>query len=112
MMSAVIIFLRETFGILLVAYIDDLLIQAANEQMCKFHAELVLLVLQDLGYGINFKKSAFKLAQIVEHLGFTWHSDSMTVSLTQAKCDDILAWTERLLAKGSACCWARSRASG
>ena len=51
MMAAVIGFLRKTFNILLVAYIDDLLIQAADKQTCKLHEELVIIVLQDLGYG-------------------------------------------------------------
>ena len=56
MMTAVIDYLRKTFIILLVAYINDLLIQAVDKQTCKLHAELVIIVLHHLGYGINLKK--------------------------------------------------------
>ena len=58
MMAVVICFLREVIGVLVIAYIDDLLIQAKDEQKCWLHAEIVILVLLDLGYGVNFGKSA------------------------------------------------------
>ena len=70
-MGRVIIFLRLRFGILIVTYIDDLLIQASDKHTCRLQAEKTILVLQDLGYGVNFGKSALKPSKTVEHLGFT-----------------------------------------
>ena len=45
-MTAVIDYLRKTFTSLLVAYINDLLIQAVDEQTCKLHAEVAIIVSQ------------------------------------------------------------------
>ena len=50
MVAALIRGLKETFGILLVAYIDNLLIQAMDKQTCRYHAKITILVLQGLGY--------------------------------------------------------------
>ena len=50
----VIIFLRLRFGILIVAYLDNLMIQASEKQTCRLRAEITILVLQDLGYDVNF----------------------------------------------------------
>lgn len=101
MMHAVIVFLRERFAILIIAYIDDLLIQAPDAATCARHAEITILVLQSLGYGVNFEKSALVPATTVEHLGFIWDSCAMTLSLPQAKVEKIVQRARRLLAAGS-----------
>ena len=81
LIATVIVFLRRQLGILIIAYIDNLLIQAADAQTCRLHAEITILVLQDLGYGVNFGKSALTPSKTVEHLGFTWdrrqHDDGL-----------------------------------
>ena len=56
LMAALIVFLRQQLRILIITYINNLLIQAADEQTCRLHAEITILVLQDLGYGVNFGK--------------------------------------------------------
>ena len=91
LMTAVIIFLRSQFGIIIVAYID--------EQTCRLHAEITILVLQDLGYGVKFGKSALSPSTTVEHLGFTWDSNKMLVSLPQDKIDKIISRTKLALKK-------------
>ena len=88
------------FDILLGTYIDDLLIQATDEQTCRYHAEIVILILKDFGYEIYLKKSTLAPSWIVEHLGFNWNSASMTISLPQVKRDKISSWTKQVLAKG------------
>ena len=91
LMTAVIIFLRSQFGIIIVAYID--------EQTCRLHAEITILVLQDLGYGVKFGKSALSPSTTVEHLGFTWDSNKMLVSLPQDKVDKIVSRAKLALQK-------------
>ena len=81
LMAALIVFLRQQLRILIITYINNLLIQAADKQTCRLHAEITILVLQDLGYGVNFEKSALTSLKTVEHLGFTWDSNRMMVSL-------------------------------
>ena len=63
----------------MVTYINNLLIQAIDKQTCKYHAETTMLVLQSLGYGVNFEKSALVLSRIVEQLDFMWNSGDMTI---------------------------------
>ena len=94
-------FLKEQ-GIEVVAYIDDLLVQAPDAATCARHAEIVVLVLQCLGYGINFAKSSLEPARVIEHLGFIWDSRDMTVSLPQAKTSKIAERAAGLLSSGSA----------
>ena len=69
-MATVVQFLKEVFDILIIAYIDDLLIQVKDERTCRLHTEITILVLQDLGYGINFGKLALVPSKMVEQLGF------------------------------------------
>ena len=45
LMAAAITFLRIMFGMLIVAFFDALLIQAADKQTCRLHADIVILLL-------------------------------------------------------------------
>ena len=100
MMAAVIRFLKDIFGILVVAYIDDLLIQAVDKQTCQHHAKITILVLQSLGYRVNFEKSPLVTSRVVVHLGFMWDSGNMTISLPRTKMEKISARTGQ--------CWTRA----
>lgn len=93
-------FLRATFEIDIVAYLDDLLIQAEDQETCARHAHITVLLLQCLGYGVNFAKSSLTPARHIEHLGFAWDSVGLTVSLPQVKRDKIRRLAEELLTSG------------
>ena len=80
--------------------IDDLLIQAVDKQTCCLHTKITIAVLQDLGYGVNFGKSALTPSNTVEHLGFTWDSNRMMVSLPQVKINKIVSRAKLALEKG------------
>ena len=71
-----------------------------DKQTCRLHAEITTLVLQDLGYGVNFGKSALTPSKTVEHLGFTWDSTKMLVLLPQHKIDKIVSRAKLALKKG------------
>ena len=101
MMRPVLKFIKQRFGILVLAYIDDLIIQAASAAQCYRNAEIVILILQCLGYGVNFEKSSLIPNKQIEHLGFLWDSEGMTVSLPQVKVDKICERTGEMLKKGS-----------
>ena len=98
MLKAVLAFVRDTFGVIIVAYLDDLLVQAGDEVTCRQHTELVILVLQSLGYGVNFAKSALTPSRTVDHLGLCWDSEAMTVALPKDKVDKIVARADQILA--------------
>ena len=99
-LKATLVFLRTRFGVLVVAYIDDILIQAPDELTCRLHTELTILLLQCLGFGVSFEKSSLEPATTVAHLGLIWDSVAMTVSLPEEKVAKIRSRAEELLAAG------------
>ena len=85
--NAAVSFLRRSFGMLVVAYLDDFIIQASTFERCLLHTEIAILVLQSLGFGVNFEKSSLTPKQQIEHLGFLWDTTAMSVSVPPAKTD-------------------------
>ena len=55
-------------------------------------------VLQSLGYGVNFAKSALTPSRTVDYLGLCWDSEAMTVALPKDKVDKIVARADQILA--------------
>ena len=58
MLRVVLMFLRDSFGIMIIAYIDDLLMQAKDTATRALHSKIPISILQCLDYAINFLKSA------------------------------------------------------
>ena len=84
-LKAVVKLLRITFAMLIIAYLDDFLIQADSVQACKLHTEITILVFQILGFEVNYEKSNLVPSTEIEHLGFIWNSHNMTISLPDKK---------------------------
>ena len=100
-LHVVIIFLRDKFGMLIIAYLDDVLVQAPSAELCSLHMEILVIVISSLGYAVSFDKSELVPAQVREYLGLLWHSDNMTVSLPEAKRLKIVATASDMLRAGS-----------
>ena len=96
-LKAVVRFLRITFAIRIVAYLDDFLIQAASAKECALHTEIVILVFQILGFEVNYSKSNLAPSTEIEHLGFIWNSVKMTISLPTLKKARIVDLATRFL---------------
>ena len=84
-LKAVVKFLRITFAILIIAYLDDFLIHANSVHACKLHTEIAILVFQILGFEVNYTKSNLVPSKEIEHVGFIWNSNNMTISLPDEK---------------------------
>ena len=97
----VVLYLRDKFGMLVIAYLDDILVQAPSAELCSLHMEILVIVISSLGYAVSFDKSELVPAQVREYLGLLWHSDTMTVSLPEAKRLKIVATTLDMLRAGS-----------
>ena len=85
--NAAVAFLRTKFNILVVAYLDDFIIQAATYEQCRLQTEIVILVLQCLGFGVNFSKSNLVPTRVIEHLGFSFDTINMTISVPRDKAE-------------------------
>ena len=82
-------FLRR-MGINVLAYIDDLIIISDTYEDCLKDTQACLLLLQRLGYIVNFEKSALIPSQTIDHLGLTIDSNNMSVRVTTDKCQALV----------------------
>ena len=99
-LKAVVKYLRIIFNMLIVAYLDDFLIQAPTYEECLLHTELAVLVFQCLGFEVNFSKSSMIPSQKIEHLGFLWDSVRMEISLPISKKQKIIDQSQSFLDNG------------
>ena len=97
----VIIYLRSSLGILIVAYLDDLFIQAESAETCLLHTQITVLIFSILGFAISFEKSALAPSQVAEYIGFVWDTHDLTVRLPEAKRAKIVSVATRLINQGS-----------
>ena len=99
-LKVVVKYLRMTFDMLILAYLDDFLIQAPTYEECLLHTELAVLVFQCLGFEVNYSKSSMLPSQQIEHLGFLWDSVRMEISLPSNKRQKIVDQSQSFLAQG------------
>ena len=97
----VIKFLRSRFNIWIVAYLDDLLIQAADPETCVLHVQISVLVLNILGFAVSFEKSSLKPSQDILYLGLLWNTADMSVRLPEDKLERAVSEAEQMLRSGS-----------
>ena len=87
-------------GILLVAYIDDILIADSKEALELALTETITMV-TDLGFTINYNKSQLVPSQEVCFLGFLINSVTMEVCMTPTKSAKLIQACQSLLGKES-----------
>lgn len=72
-------------GIRLVIYLDDILIMAESEELCRQHTRRVVLTLTQFGWIINWKKSETTPSRVRTYLGVSIDSTRMAASLTEER---------------------------
>lgn len=77
-------------GITLDNFIDDFIIISESFEECLKDTQSTIILLQSLGYVINFDKSQLTPTQVIEHLGVNIDSVKMTVSVTEDKCEKLI----------------------
>ena len=82
-------FLREKYGMLIIAFFDDLLFLADSPQKLLWHLKLATDLLQLLGFAINAEKSEIDPVLLIEFLGFILDSLRMSIKLTQARAQEL-----------------------
>ena len=93
-------FLRRK-AIRVLIYLDDFLLLAATVEEAVKNTQLVVSLLQSLGFTINPKKSLLIPTQAITFLGFQIDSMRMMLSLPAEKTAKILACCQRLLVSQS-----------
>ena len=89
-------FLRRK-AIRVLIYLDDFLLLAATVEEAVKNTQLVVTLLQSLGFTINLKKSLLIPIQVITFLGFQIDSVCMKISLPAEKANKILYCCRRLL---------------
>ena len=99
MVTAAVKFLKVAFMIWLSGYIDDFLIMAKDPWTCLLHTHICILVFHILGFEVNMKKSSLIPSTRIEHLGFVFDSQAMTLSLPEDKIVKIVSLAGDFLAR-------------
>jgi len=86
-------------GNLSTVYIDDSCLQSQTYSDCQKNIFDTVSLLDKLGFTISTKKSILVPTQKIEFLGFTLCSKTMTIKLTSAKCDKILAMCSKIISQ-------------
>ena len=87
-------------GIRLSAYLDDLLIMGRTVEQSRRNTQLVREKLMALGFIINEKKSSLELSQSLDHLGFTFDTPKMMLSVPKSKLRDLRREATKMKNKG------------
>ena len=72
-MTAVIVYIRKTLGIIIFSYLDDILILANNHFQITYAILKVLDLFDRLGLTVNYKAFILHLIEIVTYLGGTFN---------------------------------------
>ena len=83
-------YLRQEFGFLSVAYVDDIILFGYDSQECLQNLKVTSDLLQKLGYGLNVPKSLIDPATERAFVGFVLNSIEMSVSLTLDRTQKIM----------------------
>ena len=95
-MRPVIAFLRR-LGVRVIVYLDDMIIMNQSREGLLKDRNSLLHLLMHLGFAINWKKSFLNPTQILDFLGFTVNTLSMTLALPIDKVDRITKKCRKLL---------------
>lgn len=87
-------------GIRITAYLDDLLIMARTEEQSRRNTQLVWDKLAELGFIVNKEKSSMEPTQKLDHLGFSFDTRNMTLSVPKNKLRDLRREATKMLNKG------------
>ena len=72
-------------GVKLIIYIDDIVIVARTFEECLQHRDIVLYLLENAGFLINWKKSCTNPSHCFNALGFAINTKNMSIKLTESK---------------------------
>jgi len=84
-------------NIILIIYLDDILIISRTRAGLIQSRDTVIFLLQNLGFVINIKKSAFEPTQKIEFLGMMVDSRNLNISLPKEKVNQITSQCQTMI---------------
>ena len=89
-------------GLRLIIYLDDILLMASSPDILKSHSQMLMQLLQELGFILNLKKCVLQPTQEIEFLGFLVNSNTLSISLPEDKILKVQKQCRRILNAGKA----------
>ena len=86
-------------NILIIIYLDDMLLISRTIEETLMARDIVIFLLQLLGFVLNLKKSVLTPTQRIDFLGVTVDLSTMTLSLPQKKVSEVQKQCLELLQK-------------
>ena len=77
--------IRDRWDVVASAYMDDLLLLAADPEQLSIAVREIVDFLERLGWSVNRVKSVFRPSTRFVYLGLEWDTTAMTVRMTKAK---------------------------
>jgi len=96
-LTRVIVIYCRSLGVRLILYLDDSLLLARPRHVACQHRDLLIALLLDLGWLINWEKSDLEPTQDFSFVGLDWSSRTMAVALPQDKLQGLYEGAHRLL---------------
>jgi len=96
-LTRVVVLHCRALGLRLLVYLDDSLLLAQPRDLVLQHRDLLLALLLDLGFVVNFEKSELAPTQDFTFVGLDWSSRTMAVSLPADKRDTIASAAQSML---------------
>lgn len=87
----------RSLGLRLILYLDDSLLLARPKSLAYQHRDLLMALLDDLGFVINFAKSEIEPRQNWTYIGLDWSSATMHVAVPQDKLQQLHEAAQGLL---------------
>ena len=97
-MKLVTSFLRSK-GLISIIYLDNFLLMGRTFNACLENIQISVLLLQSLGFLINYEKSNLNPSNISEFLGFCLNSRRITVGLPSQNWETLLSLVNSFLKK-------------
>ena len=78
-------------------YLDVIFISSSSSAKLKGVVQLTIKLLTSLGFSPNFQKLNLSPSKIIDHLGFSWNSIDMSVSVPSEKLDKVRIQAQSIL---------------
>ena len=95
LLKPVAAFLRKK-GIRVLIYLDDFLLLAQTKEEATRNTQMLVALLQSLGFTVNLKKSSLTPTQMITFLGFNIDSRSLIIALPVTKVQKIMECCQNL----------------
>ena len=100
----------RSLGFKIVVYLDDIIRAASTRELCIYQGQILIKILENLGFVINLEKSNLAPSQVVSRLYCGLKENVLFTSrfkdsVNQSECPDSVEWTKDFVTKTKSVHW-------